>query len=390
MSSVPDQTTTPAAPARGADVVSRRGVLRAGLSALGLVSLTPVLSACQLPFLGGGGEEIELPVDGPEEALQRLIEGNQRFASGSTKSINESIERRDKVVQRQRPFAMVFSCVDSRVPPELIFDRGIGDLFTIRTAGQVIDSAVMGSLEYGAYELEIPLLLVLGHTKCGAVKATMETVEAHGRAEGSIDYLVQALAPAVGGPTELALTDDIVTTSRGGDAGHGNEAGQSTDAGHGDSAADASHGTDASDGTDDSHAAESGHSSDAASGGSTDGHETVTTDASGATQIEVADAAAAEALAEELQSGDQDGEGSAAAKKPDALTDAITRNVELQIERIKKSAIIAGRVKKDRLMIVGGIYDLETGLVTLTANVPDQFKAPTAPAEGEEPTDEAS
>ena len=72
---------------------------------------------------------------------------------------------------------MIFSCVDSRVPPELVFDEGLGDLFVIRTAGQVIDNAVLGSLQFGVAELSIPLLLVLGHEKCGAVKATLETLD---------------------------------------------------------------------------------------------------------------------------------------------------------------------------------------------------------------------
>jgi carbonic anhydrase len=87
--------------------------------------------------------------------------------------------------------------VDSRVPPELVFDRGLGDLFVIRTAGQVIDTAVLGSLEFGVAELKIPLLMVLGHEKCGAVKATIETVEKGGTAEADIEALVNGIRPAV-------------------------------------------------------------------------------------------------------------------------------------------------------------------------------------------------
>ncbi len=106
----------------------------------------------------------------------------------------------------------IFGCVDSRVPPELVFDRGLGDLFVIRTAGQVLDRAVVGSLEFGAEELGIPLLVVLGHEKCGAVKATIEAVEKHIEVEGPIGYLVSSIAPAV----ELAkekpgdLLDNVV------------------------------------------------------------------------------------------------------------------------------------------------------------------------------------
>ena len=83
------------------------------------------------------------------------------------------------------------------MPPELVFDRGLGDLFVIRTAGHVTDSAVLGSLEFGAAELKIPLLMVMGHSKCGAVKATIETLEQHAHAPAEIDALVAGIAPAV-------------------------------------------------------------------------------------------------------------------------------------------------------------------------------------------------
>ncbi len=362
---------------------SRRSFLRVGLSALGLAGLAPVLSACDVPLLGGGSETPEMPVEGPEEALQRLIEGNQRFASGASKPINESADRRAKIVQRQRPFAMIFSCVDSRVPPELIFDRGLGDLFVVRTAGQVTDHAVMGSLEYGAYELEVPLLMVLGHKKCGAVKATMEAVEAHAKVDGDIGYLVKSLAPIVEGGEAAHGAD-----------GHGTEAadGHSTDAaaadGHSTGAAADGHSTGSSDGHSTDAAAADGHSStDAAAEGDplVSHSDTATTVAEGGTtEISVANAEEAEQLAEELTAEENaDGEATPTAA-PDELTKAITRNVAAVVERVSKSPLIAERIKKDRLLVVGGVYDLETGLVELTANVPDQFKPQTATAaEGE-------
>jgi carbonic anhydrase len=314
---------------------TRRSFLRAGASALGLIGITPVLTACDLPLVGGGDPAPEMPVEGPEEALQRLIEGNERFATGATKPINESSDRRAKVVQRQRPFAMIFSCVDSRVPPELIFDRGLGDLFVVRTAGHAVDHAVMGSLEYGAYELEVPLLMVLGHKKCGAVKATMEAVEAGAHAEGSIEYLVDAIRPAVTG-----------SAGAHGAGAHGAGA-------HGDDAAAGAH-----------------------------GDEIVQ---NGTREIQVDDPAEAAALAEELEAGGAAAaDGEAASAAPDALTEAVTRNVALAVKRVSVSPLVAERIKKDRLLVVGGVYDLETGLVTLTENVPDQFKPPTAaPVEGE-------
>ncbi len=92
---------------------------------------------------------------------------------------------------------MVFGCVDSRVVPEIVFDRGLGDLFVIRTAGQVIDGAVLGSVEFGAVALGIPLVVVLGHERCGAVIATIEALEAGTPADGSMATIVEAIAPAV-------------------------------------------------------------------------------------------------------------------------------------------------------------------------------------------------
>jgi len=136
-------------------------------------------------------------VKSPEEALARLLAGNLRYAEDHTLSINESSQRRVEVAQGQHPFATIFSCVDSRVPPELVFDRGLGDLFVIRTAGHVIDHAVLGSLEFGAAELKIPLIMVLGHAKCGAVNATLEAVENHTEAPNDIAYLVDHIAPAI-------------------------------------------------------------------------------------------------------------------------------------------------------------------------------------------------
>ena len=101
------------------------------------------------------------------------------------------------MAQGQKPFAIVFGCVDSRVPPELVFDRGLGDVFVIRTAGQVLDDAGLGSIEFGVEELGIPLVMVLGHEKCGAVAATIEAVEHNAEAPGHIGALVEGIRPAV-------------------------------------------------------------------------------------------------------------------------------------------------------------------------------------------------
>lgn len=168
--------------------LSRRDFLKAS----SLTAVSMALAACVPTQVS-----IEAPVTNADEALQRLLEGNQRYVANRSTDLNESQSRRAEVAKGQSPFATIFSCVDSRVPPELIFDRGLGDLFVIRTAGQVIDKAVLGSLEFGVAELKIPLLMVLGHEKCGAVKATIEAVENNAVAEAEINWLVDGIRPAV-------------------------------------------------------------------------------------------------------------------------------------------------------------------------------------------------
>ena len=110
------------------------------------------------------------------EAKKLLLAGNDRYTAGalSTKALDEN-RRRDLSDNGQHPFALIVCCSDSRVPPELIFDQGLGDLFIVRTAGNVVDEVALGSIEYGAEHLHIPLIVVLGHEKCGAVKATVDS-----------------------------------------------------------------------------------------------------------------------------------------------------------------------------------------------------------------------
>lgn len=172
---------------------------RSFLHLVGLGSAGAVLAACGASAAVSAPAILaaEAPVKGPDEALKRLMEGNERYASNRSTDLNESVARRLEEVKGQQPFAMIFSCVDSRVPPELVFDRGLGDLFVIRTAGHVTDDAVLGSLEFGAAELKIPLLVVMGHAKCGAVKATIEALEQHAHAPAQIDALVAGITPAV-------------------------------------------------------------------------------------------------------------------------------------------------------------------------------------------------
>ncbi|WP_432827610.1 carbonic anhydrase [Dactylosporangium sp. CA-092794] len=140
----------------------------------------------------------EPAVTDPDQALARLKAGAERFASGGVHRPDQDTTYRATLSAGQHPFACVLSCVDSRVPPEIVFDQGLGDLFVTRTAGQVVDHAVLGSIQYGVAELKIPLVLVLGHEKCGAVKATVEAVEKGSPPGGNdIDALVAAIKPAV-------------------------------------------------------------------------------------------------------------------------------------------------------------------------------------------------
>ncbi len=117
----------------------------------------------------------------PKQSKCKLIKGNERFMSGCLQSReSESIKIRELASKGQKPFALVVSCSDSRIPPEIVFDQGLGEIFVVRTAGNVLDEIGMGSVEYGAEHLRIPLIVVLGHGNCGAVKATVDGGEAEG------------------------------------------------------------------------------------------------------------------------------------------------------------------------------------------------------------------
>lgn len=133
----------------------------------------------------------------PREAWLRLAVGNDRFAGGKAAHPRQTADRRKALVAGQRPFACVLGCVDSRVPPELIFDQGIGDLLTVRSAGEVLDEAVLGSVEYGVEHLEIPLVVVLGHVGCGAVQAAVDFVQGGRQPHGDVSSVVRMIEGAV-------------------------------------------------------------------------------------------------------------------------------------------------------------------------------------------------
>jgi carbonic anhydrase len=132
------------------------------------------------------------------EALTRLLEGNERFASGQASDAVESRARRAELVAGQQPFAIVLGCSDSRVPAELVFDQGLGDLFVIRVAGNIVASSQVGSVEFAAERFRTRLVMVLGHSQCGAVLATLEELERRdGAPSRGLKSIVDRIRPSV-------------------------------------------------------------------------------------------------------------------------------------------------------------------------------------------------
>jgi carbonic anhydrase len=128
-----------------------------------------------------------------DQTLKKLTDGNKRYASLKQKHPNQGSRRRAEVSKGQKPFAVIVGCSDSRIPPEILFDQGLGDIFVIRVAGNIVDDVALGSIEYAVDHLNTKLVVILGHSKCGAVTATVQGGEAHGHIAG----IVKAIAPAV-------------------------------------------------------------------------------------------------------------------------------------------------------------------------------------------------
>jgi carbonic anhydrase len=158
----------------------------AGLGATASVAAWPVAVS----------EATESPPTTGQRALGLLLAGNCRWVTGRVRHPHQSIKRRMSLTRSQSPFAVVFSCIDSRVPPELVFDRGLGDMFVIRTGAQTVDDVTLGSVEYGPEENGTPLIFVLGHQRCGAVVAAINAIQNHAHAPGQIQAVVDALRPA--------------------------------------------------------------------------------------------------------------------------------------------------------------------------------------------------
>lgn len=133
----------------------------------------------------------------PAEAWQLLKEGNARFVSGDVRHPNQNAARRSSLTDSQHPVAAIFGCSDSRLAAEIIFDVGLGDVFVVRTAGQVIDDAVLGSLEFSVDTLKVPLIVVLGHDSCGAVSAALRSAQSGDMPSGYVRDLVERILPSV-------------------------------------------------------------------------------------------------------------------------------------------------------------------------------------------------
>lgn len=230
--------------------MNRRDLLKAG--SIGAFGLAATASNLLWQVKLAAAAELTAPSTSPDDALQKLMEGNQRFVQHQPQYPDQSAARLLEVAQAQHPFATVLSCADSRVPAELIFDQGIGDIFDVRIAGNIATPEALGSIEYAVALLGTPVLMVLGHERCGAVTAAVKNQAL----PGEIGSFVKAILPAV----------------------------------------------------------------DRVKG-----------------------------------------------KSGDAVDNAVTANVQYQIEQLQRSSLLTERLQSGELKIVGGRYDLDTGAVTIVA-----------------------
>jgi carbonic anhydrase len=136
----------------------------------------------------------------PDEALRKLMDGNKRFVAQKRKSPNQDVVRLNEVAKGQKPYAAILGCADSRVPSELVFDQGLGDLFVCRVAGNIAIAEEIGSLEFGAAVLGTKVIMVMGHERCGAVDATMKGASVPGQIGSLLDAIRPSLAKAKGLP----------------------------------------------------------------------------------------------------------------------------------------------------------------------------------------------
>ncbi|MEJ3744232.1 carbonic anhydrase [Actinomycetes bacterium KLBMP 9797] len=172
------------------NAVRRRALLAAGGLAAGAFGLAQ-------PSAASAAATTEPTPTTPAEALRRLLAGNHRFVTGHPRHPHQTVERLRELAAGQHPFLITLGCADSRVPPELLFDQGLGDIFDNRVAGNEVDDLLLGSIEYAVEHFAPPVLMVLGHERCGAVTATIEAIETGATAPGHIGAIVTALRPII-------------------------------------------------------------------------------------------------------------------------------------------------------------------------------------------------
>lgn len=191
-------------------------------SALSLAGLGLAAAATAAGSGTAGAQPAATPAAAPtpDQALERLMAGNRRYVAEPQVCSGELARQRGQVASGQAPWASVVSCADSRVPPELIFGGlGLGELFVVRNAGNTVDTAALGTLEFGAAVLGSPLILVLGHTRCGAVAAACDVVAKSATFPGSIGTMIETILPAAisasrqgGDVVEAAIRENVRRT----------------------------------------------------------------------------------------------------------------------------------------------------------------------------------
>lgn len=196
--------------------VSRREVMRAlGVSA-GVAAATVAVPAwLELDDAFAEAPRAAEATMTPDQALARLLAGNRRFANAKVRNPRRGTVRRAEIAQGQNPFATVVSCADSRVPLELIFDQGLGDLFVVRVAGNTAaDPLVIGSVEYAAVVLNTPLIMLLGHEECGAVKAAIDTATNGTVYPGDLPAVINPILPAVQQTLSVPKSEQLEAATR--------------------------------------------------------------------------------------------------------------------------------------------------------------------------------
>ncbi|MFJ7942660.1 carbonic anhydrase [Streptomyces sp. NPDC096354] len=194
----------------------RRALLAGGL-AVATVALAGCSSSSAAPSATASPTSSASPQarpTTPAAAFTRLMDGNKRWVSGDLHHPDRDPDRRELVAQTQEPFGSILSCIDSRVPPELLFDTGLGDLYVMRTGGEAVGPVVTGSVEYGPMTSGTPLVVVLGHQRCGAIKAAYESIRDGKPLPGNLEAIVKALRPAYEQAVREGGTDPVETMAR--------------------------------------------------------------------------------------------------------------------------------------------------------------------------------